>query len=78
MAQPTESNVINTISTATGVPETAINPATTFSELGMTSILAVQLASKLENKLGVKLNLDEMTNTQTIGDLVSYIETKAK
>ncbi|RBL91353.1 acyl carrier protein [Chitinophaga flava] len=77
MKQPIESTVISAISSSIGIPENAISSDQSLEELGMTSILAVQLSSKLQQQFGIA-DMDGMSTSNTIGEIVDYIEGKAK
>ncbi|MFB6457139.1 acyl carrier protein [Chitinophaga sp. Hz27] len=77
MEQPTTSQVINTISNLAGIPAGNINPDQSLQDLGMTSILAVQLVSKLEEQFGFEANLDEMQHCNTISDIVNYVKSRS-
>ncbi|RFS26706.1 acyl carrier protein [Chitinophaga silvatica] len=78
MEQPIESAIIKEISNTLGIPETSISSGQSIEELGMTSILAVQLASKLEQQFGVKADMDGLSMHSTIGEVADYYKTKAK
>lgn len=54
---------------------TKITEETTFKELGIDSLDAVELVMKLEEELDVTLDLDR--ELQTVGELVAFVEEKA-
>lgn len=78
MENPIESKVINAISTSVGIPAESITADRSLDDLGLNSILAVQLFSKLQKELGVEADLNEIAPNSTIGDVVDYFESKAE
>ncbi|HVI44395.1 MAG TPA: acyl carrier protein [Chitinophaga sp.] len=56
------------------VPTDAISTDATLEELGMTSILAVSLASRLEQEFGIELTDIPTQEPQTINSLTAQIE----
>ncbi|MBV8251523.1 MAG: acyl carrier protein [Chitinophaga sp.] len=76
--KPIESTVINAISKSAGIPEEAISPDHSLNDLGMNSILAVQLLSNLQQQFGIKADLGGMSTSNTIGEIVDYFESNAK
>ncbi|NLR77019.1 acyl carrier protein [Chitinophaga eiseniae] len=78
MKNPIESTVINAISNSIDVPESTITADRTLNDLGMTSILAVQLFSKLQTQFGVETAPEELFQMKTVGEIVGYFEGKAK
>ncbi|WP_160713097.1 acyl carrier protein [Chitinophaga solisilvae] len=77
MKQPIESTLINAISHSAGIPANAINPAQSLDDLGMNSILAVQLLSQMQDQLGIKADLSGLSTSNTIGEIANYLESKA-
>ncbi|MBS0029257.1 acyl carrier protein [Chitinophaga sp. 22321] len=73
-----ESTVINEISNSIGIPESAITAEHSLNDLGMNSILAVQLFSKLQTQFGMENAPAEMPHMGTVGEIVHYFESKAK
>ena len=53
-----------------------IKMETTFAELGIDSLDTVELLMKLEDSIGIEIELDQ--KVETIGDLVKFIETKVQ
>ena len=51
-----------------------ITPETTLEDLGIDSLDTVEMMMKLEDKIGVEIELDE--KVATVGELVEYIERK--
>ena len=78
MQQPIESKVINAISHSAGIPEQAISPDHSLNDLGMNSILAVQLLAELQAQFGIDAGMGGMSTSSTVGEIVDYIESKAK
>lgn len=46
----------------------------TFQDLGIDSLDTVEMLMKLEDKIGVEVELDQ--KVETVGDLVAFIESK--
>lgn len=78
MQNPIESKVINAVSTAAGIPAASITADRSLDDLGLNSIMAVQLFSKLQKELGVEADLNGISPNSTIGDVVDYFESKAE
>lgn len=78
MKNPIESTVINAIRNSIDVPESSITADRTLNDLGMNSILAVQLFSKLQTQFGVDTAPEELFQMKTVGEIVDYFESKAK
>ncbi|MBO9730342.1 MAG: acyl carrier protein [Chitinophaga sp.] len=78
MSNPTESKVTNAISELVDIPRDQITTDQSFEELGFTSILAVQLLSKLETAFDVPAPQGEMFNMRTVGEVVDYFQSKVK
>ncbi|MGN7823135.1 acyl carrier protein [Chitinophaga varians] len=76
MKTPIESTIISEISHSIGVPENAISADQTMDDLGMTSILAVQLSSKLQQQFGIT-DMSGISTSNTVGELVDYVQSKA-
>ncbi len=51
-----------------------ITRETTFQDLGIDSLDTVEMLMKLEDKIGVEVELDQ--KVETVGDLVTFIEGK--
>jgi acyl carrier protein len=58
----------------TGGDISEINEATTFEELGVDSLDIVEMVMKLEEELGVTLELEE--KFESVGALTKFIESK--
>ena len=52
----------------------SITAGTTFEELGIDSLDTVEMVMKLEEDLGVEIEMDE--KLATVGELVKFIESK--
>ena len=52
----------------------AIKPESTFTELGIDSLDAVELIMELEDELGVEIELDK--KVETLADLDAFIQSK--
>jgi acyl carrier protein len=51
-----------------------ITPESTFQDLGIDSLDTVEMLMKLEDKIGVEIELDQ--KVETVGELVAFIEGK--
>jgi acyl carrier protein len=51
-----------------------ITAESTFQDLGIDSLDTVEMLMKLEDKIGVEIELDQ--KVETVGDLVAFIESK--
>ena len=51
-----------------------ITPESSFKELGIDSLDTVELLMNMEDKLDMEIELDQ--KVETVGDLVSFIESK--
>ena len=58
----------------TGGDAAEITQATTFEELGVDSLDTVEMVMKLEEDLGIELEMDG--KFETVGDLVKFVESK--
>ncbi|MCL2126086.1 MAG: phosphopantetheine-binding protein [Oscillospiraceae bacterium] len=58
----------------TGSDIEQITESTTFEELGVDSLDTVEMVMKLEEELGVELEMDGKFDA--VGDLVKFVETK--
>ena len=58
----------------TGGDVSTITEATTFEELGVDSLDTVEMVMKLEEDLGVELELESKFNT--VGELAKFVESK--
>ena len=63
------------LATSLSIDADSITEASSFSEdLGIDSLDIVELLMTLEDKYGVIVPDDEVTNLKTIGDIAEYIE----
>ena len=58
----------------TGGDVSEITKETTFEELGVDSLDTVEMVMRLEEDLGIELEMDG--KFETVGDLVEYVESK--
>ncbi|HEX2645823.1 MAG TPA: acyl carrier protein [Candidatus Dormibacteraeota bacterium] len=65
------SKLRDAFATFLGVEPSSIDPNRTVKELGMDSLTAIELAVKIEEKLGVSLFLDDFTGEETISGLAA-------
>jgi len=66
--------VAKLIAERTDCDAASITPESTFKELGIDSLDAVELLMQLEDEVGVTLELDGKVST--VGELVSFVESK--
>lgn len=78
MKNPIASEVINAISHSAGIPQESVTADRTLNDLGMNSILAVQLCTKLQQQFGVETSPEQIFQMGTVGEIVDYVESKAK
>jgi myxalamid-type polyketide synthase MxaE and MxaD len=64
--------LIKEVSTVTRVSSERIKPLMTFKELGLDSIMAIQLRNKLESTFGLKLSVGMFWNYPSIGEYASF------
>lgn len=67
-------SIAKIISERTNCNISDIKMESTFTELGVDSLDTVELLMKLEDEIGIELDLDQKIDT--IGDLVKFIEEK--
>ena len=60
-----------------GVSDTEVKEASSFTDdLGADSLDVVELVMALEEEFGIDIPDDDVNNLKTVGDAVTYIETK--
>ncbi|MET8698627.1 acyl carrier protein [Kitasatospora sp. NPDC058032] len=59
-----------------GVPAARIETGGTLNELGIDSLVTVELTLTLQKALGVPLAPDEITSAHTVAEIVELIESK--
>lgn len=62
------------ISERTGCDVSIIKPESTFAELGVDSLDTVELLMKMEDEIGVEMELDQ--KVETVDDLDKFIQSK--
>lgn len=75
MKTPIESKIISAVSNSTGIPENAITADRSLDDLGLNSILAVQLSSELQQQYGIT-DMSGVSTRNTIGEIADYIKSK--
>jgi ferricrocin synthase len=70
----TELMIINILSTFSDVPERVISKDTTVYHLGIDSISAIQLASKLSKRAGKRCLASDILRNPRLSDLAAFIE----
>ncbi len=60
-----------------GVPENEVTEAASFTDdLGADSLDVVELVMAFEEEFGIDIPDDDVANLKTVGDAVSYVQTK--
>ncbi|MGC7101386.1 acyl carrier protein [Amycolatopsis lurida] len=59
------------------VPADEIEPGKILDDLGVDSVAVVELADLLQEKFGIRIGEDELTNKNTIEQVVSTVTAKA-
>lgn len=67
--------VTHLISRIVKIPEDKINPnANIFNELGVDSLLGVEIFADLDKKYGLSLDEDKIKNINTLNDIVELVK----
>ena len=61
----------------TGIDQADITPETALADLGIDSLMMVEVVVAAEERFGVKIPDDEVKNLNTVGDAVKYIAANA-
>jgi acyl carrier protein len=78
MASEVESKVKEIIINKLGVEESQITPAASFiNDLGADSLDTVELIMEFEKTFNITIDDSDAEKIQTVGDAVSYLESKA-
>ncbi|WP_225770829.1 acyl carrier protein [Inquilinus sp. Marseille-Q2685] len=79
-AKPTKQDIQNKLTTymaqGLGVPAASIDPSARFLVSGGNSILFMQMMSRLENDLGIAVNVESAARFDTIADLSAHLATQ--
>jgi len=75
---PLEQEILDTIATETGIADDELGDDTTFYEMGIDSLSALEILAVLESKYGVVLDEQELRDTGTIRAVVRSVATKIK
>lgn len=68
-------NVIKTLSKIARIDENEFNDSTLIrEELGIDSIMAIEILANIEKHYDVKLEEKKINNCQTIGEFIAYIQ----
>lgn len=59
-----------------GIPTDEVGPATTFNELGIDSLIIIELALLLRKRLGIDLADQDLTSDHTIGQAADVLAAK--
>lgn len=65
------------IEEASGLEAEALTPEAKLSELGITSLAMIEIAVRVEDAFGVRIDDDVVYNLKTVGDLSEYVDTHA-
>ena len=72
-----QEKVVKIIVDKLGVKESEVTPEATFTgDLGADSLDTVELVMEFEKEFGVQVEDDAAVKFQTVGDVISYIESK--
>lgn len=72
-----QEKVVKIIVDKLGVKESEVTPEATFTgDLGADSLDTVELVMEFEKEFGVQVEDDAAEKFQTVGDVISYIESK--
>lgn len=72
-----QEKVVKLVAEATKMDANNISEKTSFiDDLNLDSLDMVELMMKMEDEFGVEIPEDESENLKSIGDVVSYIQTK--
>ncbi|MBC9914791.1 acyl carrier protein [Chitinophaga varians] len=75
MKTPIESKIISAVSSSIGIPESAITADRSLDDLGLNSILAVQLSNELQQQYGIT-DMSGVSTSNTIEEIADYIKSK--
>ena len=70
----TEERIIKVIASHLEMEESEITEATTFEDLGVDSLDAVEIMMELEDEFGVEVPDEAADELKTVGDVVRFIE----
>lgn len=62
------------IEEASGLEAASLTPGAKLSELGITSLAMIEIAVRIEDAFGVRLDDDVVYGIQTIGDLSALVD----
>ncbi|MCS5480707.1 acyl carrier protein [Corynebacterium sp. YIM 101645] len=65
------------IEEASGIEAEALTPEAKLSELGISSLAMIEIAVRVEDALGIRIDDDVVYNLKTVGDLSEYVRTHA-
>jgi acyl carrier protein len=73
-----EQEIVDTIAAATGIDSKELGSATSFYDIGIDSLSALEVLAELEAKYDVVLDEQELRDTGTIGVVVKSVATKLR
>lgn len=67
--------IVRLIKEYEGIEPSEVSEGSTFEDLGIDSLSAVEIIMALEDELGIEIDPEE--DIQTVGDLVRFVESKS-
>jgi len=77
MAQPITGTVLELLTGIVGTDLTGAQPETTLDDLGLDSLVLVELAVLLRQRLGIPITHDELSECDTVGEVAALVGDRA-
>ena len=77
MSKPSDDELLDLISQEVLLDRTKLNPEATLETLGIDSVDTVSVLFAVEEKYGVRLETDELSRSNTLGQLMLLVQSKA-
>ncbi len=77
MTVPTNDELLDLISEEALIDRTKLGPQETLESLGIDSVDTVSVLFAVEEKYGVRLEVEELSREQTLGQLMQLVQSKA-
>lgn len=77
MAEPFAGTVLELLTGIVGTDLTGTRPETTLDDLGLDSLVLVELAVLLRRRLDIPIDHDELSDCDTIGEVVALVGDRA-